>query len=141
VASPRKIAANRHNAQYSTGPRTVHGKSRSKRNAFWHGLAVRLPATAGINRDVERLASAIAGANPDPCRWHFAMIAAEAELGLRQVRAVRLSWLTSNTPPGSSPGGQDQERNGLATSLPNLIRLERYERRALSRRDRALRLL
>jgi hypothetical protein len=141
VASPRKIAANRHNAQYSTGPRTAHGKGRSKRNAFWHGLAVRLPATGAINRDVERLASAIAGANPDPCRWHFAMIAAEAELGLRQVRAVRLSWLTSKTPPGSSPGDQDQERNGLATSLPNLIRLERYERRALSRRDRALRLL
>jgi hypothetical protein len=69
------------------------------------------------------------------------MIAAEAELELRQVRAVRLSWLTSMTPPGSSLGDQDQERNGLATSLPNLLRLERYERRALSRRDRALRLL
>jgi hypothetical protein len=69
------------------------------------------------------------------------MIAAEAELGLRQVRAVRFSWLTSKTPPGSSRGDQDQEGKGLATSLPNLIRLERYERRALSRRDRALRLL
>jgi hypothetical protein len=137
VASPRKIAANRHNAQYSTGPRTAHGKGRSKRNAFWHGLAVRLPAIAGINRDVERLASAIAGANPDPCRWHFAMIAAEADLELRQVRAIRLSWLTSNTPPGSSPIDRDQERNSLVT----LLRLERYERRALSRRDRALRLL
>ena len=52
-----------------------------------------------------------------------------------------LPWLASKKPPGSSPGDQDQERNGLATSLPNLLRLERYERRALSRRDRALRLL
>ena len=141
MASPRKIAANRRNAQYSTGPLTPNGKGRSKHNAWRHGLAVTLTATRAIDRDVERLASIIAGANPDPCRWHFAMIAAKAELELRQVRAVRLSWLTSKTPPGSSPGDRDQERNGLATSLPNLLRLERYERRALSRRDRALRLL
>jgi hypothetical protein len=143
MASPRKTAANRRNAQYSTGPRTAHGKGRAKHNALRHGLAVTLSATGVTDRDVERLASKIAGANPDPCRWHFAMIAAEAELELRQVRDVRLSWLTSKTPPGSVPGDQDQdqERNGLATSLPNLLRLERYERRALSRRDRALRLL
>ena len=141
MASPRKIAANRRNAEYSTGPRTPNGKGRSKHNALRHGLAMTPPATSTIDRDVERLASKIAGANPDPCRWHFAMIAAEAELELRQVRAVRLSWLASKTPPGSSPGDQDQEKNGLATSLPNLLRLERYERRALSRRDRALRLL
>ena len=141
MTSPRKIAANRRNAQYSTGPLTPNGKGRSKHNAGRHGLAVTLTATRAIDRDVERLASIIAGANPDPCRWHFAMIAAEAELELRQVRAVRLSWLASKTPPGSSPGDQDQERNGLATSLPNLLRLERYERRSLSRRNRALRLL
>ena len=141
MASPRKIAANRRNAQYSTGPRTPNGKGRSKHNALRHGLAVTPPATSTIDRDVERLASKIAGANPDPCRWHFAMIAAEADLELRRVRTVRLSWLASTTPPGSSPNDRDQERNGLATSLPNLLRLERYERRALSRRDRALRLL
>ena len=141
MASPRKIAANRRNAQYSTGPLTPTGKGRSKHNALRHGLAVTVPATDAIDRDVERLASKIAGANPDPCRWHFAMIAAEAEQELRRVRAVRLSWLASKTPAGSSPGDRDQERNGLATSLPNLLRLERYERRALSRRDRALRLL
>ena len=141
MTSPRKIAANRRNAEYSTGPRTPNGKGRSKHNALRHGLAMTPPATSTIDRDVERLASKIAGANPDPCRWHFAIIADEAELDLRRVRAVRLSWLASKTPPGSSPGDQDQERNGLATSLPNLLRLERYERRALSRRDRALRLL
>ena len=65
------------------------------------------------------------------------MIAAEADLELRRVRTVRLSWLASTTPASSSPNDRDQERNGLVTSL----RLERYERRALSRRDRALRLL
>ena len=115
MASPRKIAANRRNAHYSTGPLTPNGKGRSKHNALRHGLAVTPPATSTIDHDVERLASKIAGANPDPCRWHFAMIAAEADLELRQMRAVRLSWRASKTPASSSPIDRDQERNGLVT--------------------------
>ena len=39
MTSERKIQANRCNAQLSTGPRTVAGKLRSRRNAFRHGLA------------------------------------------------------------------------------------------------------
>jgi hypothetical protein len=138
-ASPRKIAANRRNAGTA---RAAHpnGKGRSKHNALRHGLAMTCPrparsiATSSVWRRK-------ALAQIPTLSWHFAMIAAEAELELRRVRTVRLSWLASKKPPGSSPGDQDQERNGLATSLPNLLRLERYERRALSRRDRALRLL
>jgi hypothetical protein len=38
MASARQIAANRLNAQKSTGPRTGAGKQRSRRNAFRHGL-------------------------------------------------------------------------------------------------------
>ncbi len=37
-ASDRRIAANRRNAQRSTGPRTAKGKRRSSRNALKHGL-------------------------------------------------------------------------------------------------------
>src|ERR1700730_10491459 len=37
-ASPAQIAANRQNAQLSTGPRTTEGKERSRRNALKHGL-------------------------------------------------------------------------------------------------------
>lgn len=36
--SERKLAANRANAQLSTGPRTTQGKVRSSRNALKHGL-------------------------------------------------------------------------------------------------------
>ena len=36
--SPQKLAANRRNAQLSTGPRTEEGKSRSRVNAVKHGI-------------------------------------------------------------------------------------------------------
>ncbi len=39
--SPRKLAANRTNAQRSTGPRTPEGKEKSKLNATTHGLTAR----------------------------------------------------------------------------------------------------
>ncbi len=36
-ASPAQLAANRANAQHSTGPRTPEGKAASARNALSHG--------------------------------------------------------------------------------------------------------
>ena len=38
MTTEKQIAANRQNAKYSTGPRTEHGKRRSRRNAIRHGL-------------------------------------------------------------------------------------------------------
>jgi hypothetical protein len=38
AVSPRKLAANRQNAQRSTGPRTTEGKQKSSMNAFKHGI-------------------------------------------------------------------------------------------------------
>ena len=39
--SPARLAANTANAQFSTGPRTLEGKSRSSQNASKHGLTAR----------------------------------------------------------------------------------------------------
>lgn len=41
MTSERQVSANRRNASFSTGPRTVTGKLRSRRNAFKHGLTAR----------------------------------------------------------------------------------------------------
>jgi hypothetical protein len=141
MALSQKIAVNRRCARQGTGPRTAKGKARSSQNALRHGLAVTLLTTEAIDRDVRRLASAIAGPNPDPCRWHFAKIAAEAEQDLRRVRAVRLSLLATRAPAGSAASDAEHDTHPLAATLPNLPRLDRYEHRALSRRNRALRLL
>jgi len=141
MVSSRKIAANRRNARYSRGPRTTKGKARSRRNALRHGLAVRLPWSGAIDREVERLAAQIAGPNPDPCRLHFANIAAEAEFELRRVRARRLLLLASGTAAGSTASEPGRETRDRALTLLNLPRLDRYEQRALSRRNGALRLL
>jgi hypothetical protein len=48
VSLSKRTAANRRNAQLSTGPRTEEGKSRSRQNALKHGiLASALLVTAG----------------------------------------------------------------------------------------------
>jgi hypothetical protein len=137
MVSSGKIAAPRRNARHSTGPRTAKGKDRSRRNALQHGLAARLPWSGAIDREVERLASQIAGPNPDPCRLHFARIAAEAELELRRVRAIRVSLLASGMPAASTASMPGQEPHAAATLL-SLPRLDRYQQCALSRRNRAL---
>ena len=41
TTSPRKIEANRRNAQRSTGPKTTEGKAKSSRNATTHGIFVK----------------------------------------------------------------------------------------------------
>jgi len=40
ATSPRKIEANRKNAQHSTGPKTDQGKAKSSRNSITHGIFI-----------------------------------------------------------------------------------------------------
>jgi hypothetical protein len=51
VVSPQKLAANRANAQHSTGPRTPEGKEKSKQNSLKHGFFARQPLPAGEEGD------------------------------------------------------------------------------------------
>ncbi len=49
--SPRRIAANRANAQHSTGPKTPAGKEKSKQNSRKHGFFARQPLPSGEEGD------------------------------------------------------------------------------------------
>ena len=153
MVSDRKLAANRSNARRSTGPRTPAGVARAARNAMRHGLAIPLARDPVACAEVERLAAALVGRYLSPARLDQARIAAEAEFELRRVRVCRkalLDWkaaeLAAHEPdddPRSDPVAfyGKHEASALAAALPELEALERYERRAVSRRKRAMRWL
>ena len=114
-----RCIANRANAARSTGPRTRRGKTRASRNALRHGLAARPFADDG--RDTRRIAALIC--DPQDLLAHDqALIIAECctlIAGVRRARAAALERM----------------------ALDELAALERYERRALSRRRRAIAVL
>jgi hypothetical protein len=148
MTSESKIAANRRNSRRSSGPRSAAGKLTVSRNALRHGLAAVTLRDSGIAAEVDRLATAIGGEDADAGQREQALIIAESELTLLRMRAVRTNileqMLATYTEEGGSRGDQP---NGLLpdvigrSHLEQLRRLERYERRAFSRRQTAIRIL
>jgi hypothetical protein len=148
MASHSKIAANQRNSRRSSGPRTVAGKLTVSRNALRHGLAAATLRDSGIAAEVDRLATAIAGENADAVQREQALIIAESELSLLRVRAVRTNILEQMRATATEEGGSrgDQANAVLpgvigGAYLDQLRRLERYERRAFSKRQGAIRKL
>jgi hypothetical protein len=129
MPSHRQIAANRSNAKRSTGPRSKTGRETSSRNALRHGLAIDIGADPAFRGDIEKLAKLLSRASGGPTVSEVAREAASAELDLLRIRKIR-AWLFE-----THAGATD----GLAELNDKLAKLERYERRAFSRRKRALR--
>jgi hypothetical protein len=88
MATERQIAANRRNAQKSTGPRSVAGRKRSSQNAYRHGLSLRI-STIELETQIDILARQIAGDATDTRALAWAKIAAEAELEKQRVSQFR----------------------------------------------------
>ena len=177
MASERQIAANRRNAQNSTGPRSAAGKRRASRNSYRHGLTSAITSSAKWAKGVERLACAIAGDTSDVIILEYARTAAEAEFDLAQIRRVKVAIIERIMAFGEANGprtfesvaevkrffsGLDRgelvlpnpvdapampetepERSAEAVrrALPELVKLDRYERRAASQRQRAVRFI
>jgi len=94
MASTRKIAANRINAQRSTGPRTALGKAQSRHNAMKHGLAIPASALPELSPEIAALAKVIAKeAADDPVILQSAMRVAEAAVDVNRVRQARRELL------------------------------------------------
>jgi hypothetical protein len=133
MTSDRKVASNRRNAQKSTGPRSETGRRRSRRNALRHGLAVAIGSDPSFSKDIESLVTILLSGGGGKPIGEFARQAAEAEMDLLRIRKLRASRF--NAVFGSSePKLEDHSHLN-----EELAKLERYERRAFSRRKRALR--
>ena len=159
MATERQIAANRRNARKSTGPRSRAGKRRASRNSYRHGFSYGVAAVAEFTKHVEALAQKIAGRAADAVTLEIARSIARAELDLAQIRRTKVAviarmyvtrFLTSidrglplslTVPVAPSMPSSELERSAEAVrrALPELLKLDRYERRATARRDRASR--
>jgi hypothetical protein len=145
MARHRQIAANRRNGALSRGPKTAAGKARSSRNALKHGLAIPITRDRSTARKIQRAARQMApSAVEDSIR--NAQIVAEATFELARVRAAFEAVVARmSTSHRSNAGSGDTCSTGSGKSaasirtLAELDKLDRYERRAFSRRRRALR--
>ena len=106
TSSRAQIAANRSNAQSSTGPKSLRGKHSAARNALRHGLAVSIWADPSRSQQVENFSELIAGQGAEPSRLALARRIAEAQIDLNRVRTARFRLLACGTddPEYRSPG-------------------------------------
>jgi hypothetical protein len=155
----RKHETNRRNARASTGPKSRAGKARASANARRHGLNIPIWLDAELAADAETLARHLAAESVRPTRNTLAHARriAEAQIDLNRVRAKRREILAAGW---SAAGYWGVERYRLPTGRQldimhglggarkvglvmrdqtrRLQRLERYERRLLSKRKRAI---
>jgi hypothetical protein len=137
MATDRQIAANRRNGSLGRGPKTSAGKARSSRNALKHGLSIPVNRHKTLRRQIEVLARILAQSEAEIV-FGQARALAEAELELARARAASEAVLARTGVTAKWNGGPE-EGAALIHVLPELQRLERYERRAFSKRRRALR--
>ena len=134
MISENKKSANANNAKLSSGPRSIHGKRRSSRNALRHGLAVAVGSDPGCLDNVEVLARIICLTSGDQKITDRSRAAAEAAIDVLRIRKVRTSVLNAFY----QRRGTTDYYSGLDDAL---TKLDRYERRALSLRNRAFKLV
>jgi hypothetical protein len=146
MTSPAKIAANRRNARRSTGPRSAAGKARARRNAFRHGLATPASLDHVAMDRINDLIFALTMDFPNKLELELATLAAEAQSEIERVRQAKVSMVKRAYAHLRDEGGRllsAGERAALAFAGKTeiLMACERYERRAISRRNRALQAL
>ena len=121
------------NARASTGPRTVGGKARVARNALRHGLSLPVLEDPAVGPEVEELArrigQSVVGQRLDGEHHQLACRIAETLIDLHRVRTAKRPIVAAI----------EADLRNCAKPLAELLRLDRYEGRALSRRKRAIR--
>lgn len=125
----RRLIGTRANAHRSTGPKTVLGKMRSAKNSRRHGLSVPVSFDPELEPGVSELVVAIVGKTEDEKRLLLARRVAEAQIDLFRIQRARRA-------PGLQTG---TAADALAQAVARDVALDRYERRARSRRTAAIR--
>ena len=163
MSSAKQIAANRKNAQKSKGPRTAAGKARASCNSRKHTLTTISRNHPLYAPRIEAIARAICPEATNAGLWEQALIIGECTTVLACVQAERIAsmdqafWQNEPKIPQSgirwanAAAAERKAELGAAefvsardelgaTDLAarDLDRLERYQRRALSRRKRAI---
>ncbi len=117
MASEKQIAADRANAQKSTGPKTAAGKLKSSRNAFRHGLSCPLRLDPVAKAKAEAIVHVLAGDEPKEENLGSAEEFALAQLELLRIRRMRTELMAKI----------DLNYNNTQ-QLRRLVALDRYER-------------
>ena len=136
MTSERKITTNRANGRMSRGPKTIQGKRRSSKNALRYGLSLPVAADPRLRQDVEALAREIVGGADNVHILGMARQVAEAQIDLIRIRSARHKLLMRDSDP---PVGGKANSVPSADLILQLVKIERYERRTLSRRKTAIR--
>jgi hypothetical protein len=139
-------AADRAGAQQRRGPRTPGGKARAARNALCHGLSLPVLADPATAAEVDAFARQVYAAT-DAQIGALARAVAQAQVDLIRVRRVRQHLIAAAL--RDLTRGADAEPAERSPRAPphvphlaeRLAAMDRYERRALSRRKLAIRAL
>lgn len=137
MTSEPRISANRQNAAKSTGPKTQAGKHRASGNALRHGLT----SQASANNDlISSIAKALGG---DLAQGAPAREVAQLEdliLRIRKAKAQTYDDALTRVTSRASPETPHEETDALAliAAAPDLLKFDEYERKAMSRRRKAL---
>jgi hypothetical protein len=130
----QQFAANRRNARLSTGPRTASGKRSVAVNALRHGLSIPVFADPGLATEIAELAQRIANGSTDPEVQERACDVAVAQIDVERVRHARRLVIARQ-----AIGAPKARIDAMRKAFKELLALDRYGRRAMSRRKSATR--
>jgi hypothetical protein len=141
MSSEKQIAANQRNGRRSLGPRTTAGKATSSRNARRHGLASISRTHPAFAPRIAAIARAICSDTSNSLLFEQALIISETTCVLSAVTehiAQEQRRQGSKWDAMQAASGSNGELEATHLPVPELERVDRYARRALSRRKRAI---